>query len=249
MDDEIIKDIGDENEGAQEELHGEDKKRKNGFLLGFLVFLCLIGVGFGVTGMVLWLRERDLREQAESEKVVQIERIVEEVEVVKDDGGVVTIETESLGKNEQKVREVVSEMRTQIADWVKVENAYREWVSPVMYSVYDNFLPEYRPEGLEKIVSLNRSYGLKVEYPTGWDRTTRETMRQMIAGEELREKIAEFLKGQSFEEYDLGDETAVVREMINREDGIICVLGSGMDTLDFTCGHISWVDIEAESAR
>lgn len=249
---EVLEGVG-KGKGVQDEPCSEPKSRaksrKNGVLVGCLVFLCLISVGFGVTGIVLWLQERDLREQAESEKVVQIERVVEKVEVVKDDGGVITIETESLGKNEQKVREVVSEMRAEIVGWAKMKNAYGEWVSPVMYGVYDNFLPEYRPEGLEKAVSLNWSYGLKVEYPTGWDRTTRDAMRQVIAGEELREKMAEFLKEQGFEEYDLGDETAVVREMIDNENGVICVLGSGMDTLDFTCGHISWVDVEAESAR
>lgn len=54
------------------------KKHGKGVLIGFLVFLMLIGVGFGVTGMVLWWQEKNKPiEKIIEERTGVVEKITE----------------------------------------------------------------------------------------------------------------------------------------------------------------------------
>lgn len=63
-------------EGAEKAQKGA-KTKKMGILIGFLVFLAMIGVGFGVTGMILWQQEKGRVPEGVETEVVTVTEVVE----------------------------------------------------------------------------------------------------------------------------------------------------------------------------
>lgn len=230
--------------GAEKVPKTASRKRWSSGVVVFLVFLVMIGAGFSVAGMILWSQERAQR--IELENLEPVEKVIEKIEVVKEGGNVITVETENLGKNEREVREVVTEVRKKIDEWAEVKDAYDEMRSPVIYTVYDGYTTLfYQVDETEIIVPLDRSYGLMLGYLSGWGRTTVEKMQNIVRSKEMRDKLMSFLEERGFRRYEAVQEIYFAEnEMINDETGVICHLGSGSEALDFACSHVSWVNAE-----
>lgn len=196
---------------------GKAKKRHGkGALIGLLVFLTLIGVGFGATGMILWWQEK-----AEVESLRNREpEVIEKTEVIREDGETITIETESEGENDKRIKELLADLSAQVKEWARLN--YMD-VLPV-YDMTDGFdgLLIYRPEGLYISVPLTKSYGLLVKNSEG-----------------LSDRVDNWLQERGFVPY-RPDETHLY-DYINYDTGIFCGVGS---QLILNCGHITWYDAE-----
>ncbi len=192
------------------------KKHGKGVLIGFLVFLTLLGVGFGVTGMVLWWQEKEEVGKLRGQEP----EVIEKTEVIRENGETITIETESEGENDKRIKELLTDLSSQVTEWTRI--GYMDVLT--VYDITDGFdgFLIYQPEGLYISVPLTKSYGLLVK-----------------SGEDLSSKVSNWLQGRGFVPYKPDD--GHLYDYINYDTGILCGVGS---QLILNCGHITWYDAE-----
>lgn len=218
---------------------GPKRQKRYKIAIAVLVILMILGVGFGVYGMVMYVgAEKEIGELLETE--VKDEK---EIEVSSEDGENVTIVVENGGEKEAQVKALIADFAEEVQEWVKVRNDYGTELKPTVRFLYDTTglggILEYRPEGMYISVVLDKSYGLDLDTnnPGYDDSATRDKFIEAFMG--LPDRIGMWLVERGFTKYN-GD-----REYLNSETGIICALGGwSWPGIALNCGNIAWINSE-----
>lgn len=218
-------------EGELERL-GERKKpttKAKKWPVVVLAVIAVLGVGFGVAMMVLWLQERS--------RVPEV-RVEEKTEVVEMVGDTVTITTESDGENERKIKELLADLAEQIPGWMNIRTNMGVKMPPRVTFVYDSatYPILYRPENLKISVLLNRTYGLMLDSNSYADSVELKDKYVDEFVNVIPGKIEEYLEGKGFAQYGSGE-----YEYINN-DGIVCQIGYSWPGTAIQCAYKGWFD-------
>lgn len=156
-------------------------------------------------------------------------------EVVDDPSAALQQENENLKaelQHDKDAREIVGILQGVVEERLKQAAGDTQYVPLTIWTVYDNAMPEYQPEGMLVKMPLTRAYGFRI------DNADDAVLRDTLMSEDLAGKLIGVLEGRG---YSLYDEILGTRDYLNEQTGIIC--GLSMNSVPFvvSCGYTGWI--------